>query len=88
MDLLEGTNSLIQAAKARARGYRSNTKMTTVIYVIAGKLPNHVIYPIYRRAHNCPVMRSVSRSVRIPVSVPTAKGSCAFAYGTEIVIDG
>src|SRR5450755_4253562 len=40
--LLEGTNSLIEAAKARARarGYRSNTKMTTVIYVIAGKLPN------------------------------------------------
>ena len=38
--LLEGTNSLIQAAKARARGYRSKTKMITIIYLIAGKLPN------------------------------------------------
>ncbi len=37
--LLEGTNSLIQAAKARARGYRSKTKMITIIYLIAGRLP-------------------------------------------------
>lgn len=37
--LLEGTNSLIQAAKARARGYRSKTKMMTIIYLIAGRLP-------------------------------------------------
>jgi transposase len=36
--LLEDTNSLIQAAKRRARGYRSKTKMITVIYLIAGKL--------------------------------------------------
>jgi transposase len=37
--LLEGTNSLIQAAKARARGYRNKKYMITVIYLIAGKLP-------------------------------------------------
>lgn len=37
--LLEGTNSLIQAAKARARGYRSVKKMITIIYLIAAKLP-------------------------------------------------
>ncbi len=37
--LLEATNSLIQAAKRRARGYRSKTKMITIIYLIAGKLP-------------------------------------------------
>lgn len=37
--LLEGTNSLIQAAKARARGYRSKTKMITIIYLIAARLP-------------------------------------------------
>jgi transposase len=37
--LLEGTNSLIQAAKRRARGYRSKSKMITIIYLIAGKLP-------------------------------------------------
>jgi transposase len=37
--LLEGTNSLIQAAKARARGYRTKGKMITIAYLIAGKLP-------------------------------------------------
>lgn len=37
--LLEGTNSLVQAAKRRARGYRSKEKMITIIYLIAGKLP-------------------------------------------------
>ena len=36
--LLEGTNSLIQAAKARARGYRTKNKMITIAYLIAGKL--------------------------------------------------
>ena len=34
--LLEGTNSLVQAAKARARGYRSKNNMITIIYLIAG----------------------------------------------------
>ena len=37
--LLEGMNSLIQAAKARARGYRTKNKMITIAYLIAGKLP-------------------------------------------------
>ena len=37
--LLEGTNSLIQAAKRKARGYRNKDKMITVIYLIAGRLP-------------------------------------------------
>lgn len=36
--LLEGLNSLIQAAKRRARGYRSNRNFITMIYLIAGKL--------------------------------------------------
>jgi transposase len=36
--LLEGINSLIQAAKARARGYRSKTKMITIVYLTAAKL--------------------------------------------------
>jgi transposase len=34
--LLEGINSLVQAAKARARGYRSKRNMITMIYLIAG----------------------------------------------------
>jgi transposase len=36
--LLEGINSLIQAAKARARGYRNKTKMITIVYLTAAKL--------------------------------------------------
>jgi transposase len=44
--LLEGTNSLAQAAKRRARGYRSKEKMITIIYLIAGKLPLPEIHTI------------------------------------------
>ena len=36
--VLEGTNSLIQAAKARARGYRNKSNFITMIYLIAGHL--------------------------------------------------
>jgi transposase len=42
--LLEATNSLIQAAKARARGYRSKKKMITIIYLLAAKLPKPSLY--------------------------------------------
>jgi hypothetical protein len=37
--LLEGINSLVQAAKARARGYRNKNKMITIVYLTAAKLP-------------------------------------------------
>jgi transposase len=36
--LLEGINSLVQATKARARGYRGKTRMITIVYLIAVKL--------------------------------------------------
>jgi transposase len=36
--ILEGINSLIQAAKAKARGYRSDRNFITIVYLIAGKL--------------------------------------------------
>jgi len=36
--ILEGINSLVQAAKAKARGYRSDRNLITIIYLIAGKL--------------------------------------------------
>ncbi len=36
--LLEVLNSLIQAAKRRARGYRTNRNFITMIYLIVGKL--------------------------------------------------
>lgn len=35
---LEGINSIIQAAKRKARGYRSTRNLITMIYLIAGKL--------------------------------------------------
>lgn len=39
--LLEGLSSLVQAAKARARGYRSTRNLTAMIYLMHGKLPLH-----------------------------------------------
>lgn len=36
--VLEAINSLIQAAKARARGYRSNRNLIAMAYLLAGKL--------------------------------------------------
>jgi hypothetical protein len=36
--ILEGLNSLIQAARNKARGYRNSDNMITVSYLIAGEL--------------------------------------------------
>lgn len=36
--ILEGINGLVQAAKARSRGYRTTRNLITMIYLIAGKL--------------------------------------------------
>ena len=36
--LIEGINSLVQAAKAKARGYRSIRTIKAITYLIAGKL--------------------------------------------------
>jgi len=36
--VLEGINSLVQAAKRRARGYRTTTNLIAMTYLIAGKL--------------------------------------------------
>ena len=36
--LIEGINSLVQAAKAKARGYRSSKTLKAMTYLIAGKL--------------------------------------------------
>jgi transposase len=38
--LLEGLSSLVQATKARARGYRSTRNLTAMIYLMHGKLPD------------------------------------------------
>ncbi len=34
----EGINSLVQAAKAKARGYRSTRNLITIAYLLAGTL--------------------------------------------------
>jgi transposase len=39
--LIEGINSLVQAAKAKARGYRSTRNLKAMIYLLAGKLDMH-----------------------------------------------
>ncbi len=36
--LLEAMNSLIQAAKARARGYRTKENLITMAYLVCGRL--------------------------------------------------
>ena len=36
--ILEGLNSLVQAAKAKARGYRTFRNLKTIIYLLTGKL--------------------------------------------------
>jgi transposase len=36
--LIEGINSLVQAAKAKARGYRSLRNLVAIDYLIAGKI--------------------------------------------------
>ena len=36
--LIEGINSLVQAAKAKARGYRSTRNLIAIVYLITGKL--------------------------------------------------
>ena len=36
--LIEGINSLVQAAKAKARGYRTTRNLIAMVYPIAGKL--------------------------------------------------
>ena len=36
--LIEGINSLVHAATAKARGYRSTRNLKSITYLIAGKL--------------------------------------------------
>jgi transposase len=43
--ILEGFNSIFQAAKAKARGYKSTATIKTVIYILTGKLDFAKINP-------------------------------------------
>jgi transposase len=46
--VLEGINSIIQAARARAKGYRNTRNFITMIYLLAGKLTYNFHYFIKR----------------------------------------
>lgn len=46
--VLEGINSIIQAARARAKGYRNTQNFITMIYLLAGKLTYNFQYIIKR----------------------------------------
>jgi hypothetical protein len=45
--ILEGINSLIQAAKAKARGYRAARNIIAMAYLIAGKLRFDGLEPLW-----------------------------------------
>ena len=45
--ILEGINSLIQAAKAKARGYRTVRNIVAIAYLIAGKLRFDGLAPLW-----------------------------------------
>jgi transposase len=45
--ILEGINSLIQAAKAKARGYRTTRNIVAIAYLIAGKLRFDGLEPLW-----------------------------------------
>lgn len=44
---IEGVNSLAQAARARARGYRNPETFKTMIYLIAGRLQYDLPQPTH-----------------------------------------
>jgi len=45
--ILEGFNSIFQAAKAKARGYKRTDTIKTIIYLLTGKLDFNKINPYY-----------------------------------------
>ena len=47
---VEGANSLVQAAKAKARGYRTVRHLITIAYLVAGKLTHLPASPFKLKA--------------------------------------
>jgi transposase len=63
--ILEGINSLIQAAKAKARGYRTARNLITMAYLIAAKLKFDL--PTLWETVPRPTFRVTKRPLRSPV---------------------
>ncbi|MCD6347364.1 MAG: transposase [Bacteroidales bacterium] len=45
--ILKGFNSIFQAAKAKARGYKKTETIKTIIYILTGKLDFSKVNPYY-----------------------------------------
>lgn len=45
--ILEGFNSVFQAAKAKARGYKKTDTIKAIIYILTGKLDFSIVNPFY-----------------------------------------
>jgi hypothetical protein len=48
---MEGINSVFQAAKAKARGYKKTETIITVIYLLTGKLDFSKVNPYCGATH-------------------------------------
>jgi transposase len=46
--ILEGLNSVIQAAKSKARGYRTFKNYKTIVYLLTGKLNFSLLNPKFK----------------------------------------
>ena len=64
--LIEGINSLVQAAKAKARGYRSTRNLKAIVYLLAGKLDLEL--QLDNRFNPCQTAKN--QHFRCPGSVP------------------
>ena len=47
--ILEGLNSVIQAAKSKARGYKTSKSFKIIAYLLTGKLDFSLLNSNYRR---------------------------------------
>jgi transposase len=63
--ILEGINSLVQAAKAKARGYRTSRNLIAMAYLIAAKLQFNL--PTLWAPAPRPAFRAAKRTLRSPV---------------------
>lgn len=63
--LMEGINSLVQAAKAKARGYRSTRNLKAIVYLLAGKLDLNL------PARHCFSPLQTAKNPKIPSLVST-----------------
>jgi len=47
--ILEGLNSVIQAAKSKARGFKTFKNYKIIVYLLTGKLDFSLVNPMFRK---------------------------------------